>query len=165
MLDAKHKRSYIGSMNKLPVEKRAQILGMMVEGMSVRSITRLTGASKNTVTKLLASAGQACTEYQDKHLRDLPCKRVQADEIWSFVYAKDKNVPMAKRGEPGVGSVWTWTALCVDTKLIASFHVGTRDADCSYEFMIYLASCLHVCIQLTMDTRGVYLQASIDALG
>jgi len=138
---------------------------MMVEGMSVRSITRLTGASKNTVTKLLASAGQVCAEYQDRHLRNLSCKRVQADEIWSFVYAKDKNVPMAKRGEPGVGSVWTWTALCADTKLIASFHVGTRDADCAYEFLSDLASRLQGRIQLTTDGHGAYLNAVRDAFG
>jgi len=152
-------------MNKLSRDKRAQILGMVVEGMSVRSITRLTGASKNTVTKLLASAGQACAEYQDRHLRNLPCERVQADEIWSFVYAKDKNVPMEKRGEPGVGSVWTWTALCADTKLIASFHVGTRDADCAYEFLSDLASRLQGRIQLTTDGHGAYLNAVRDAFG
>lgn len=152
-------------MNKLSRDKRAQILGMMVEGMSIRSITRLTGASKNTVAKLLADAGQACAEYQDKYLRDLPCKRVQADEIWSFVYAKDKNVPADMRGKAGVGSIWTWTALCADTKLIAAFHVGTRDADCAYEFLSDLASRLRGRIQLTTDGHGVYLNAVRDAFG
>ncbi len=152
-------------MNKLPPERRSQILALMVEGMSIRAITRLTGASKNTVAKLLADAGEACREYQDAHLRDLPCKRVQADEIWSFVYAKDKNLPPAMRGKYGVGSVWTWTALCADTKLVVSFHVGTRDADCAYEFLSDLASRLRGRIQLTTDGHGVYLNAVRDAFG
>src|SRR3984957_64896 len=95
-------------MNMLSLEKRAQILGMMVEGMSIRAIVRLTGASKNTVVKLLVDAGQACAEYQDKALRNLTCKKLQLDEIWSFVYSKQKNVPAGKEGS--AGDIWTWTA-------------------------------------------------------
>jgi hypothetical protein len=94
-------------MNKLLAAKRSQILTMMVEGVSIRAISRMTGASKNTIVKLLADAGQACAEYQDKHLRGLTCKRLQVDEIWSFVYAKDKNVPTAKKAPKEAGSVWT----------------------------------------------------------
>src|SRR5713226_516548 len=105
MLDRKSKMVYSKTMNRLGIEKRAQILGMMVEGVSIRAISRMTNASKNTIVKLLADAGQACLEYQDKALRNLPCKRIQADEIWSFVYSKQKNVPEEKRGQFGYGDV------------------------------------------------------------
>ncbi|MDP1547856.1 MAG: hypothetical protein Q8L87_17750, partial [Anaerolineales bacterium] len=92
-------------MNKLPAAKRAQILTMMVEGVSIRAISRMTGASKNTIVKLLADAGRACSEYQDRKLRSLSCKRIQVDEIWAFVGMKQKNVPEARKGELGVGDV------------------------------------------------------------
>ena len=105
-----------------------QILGMMVEGMAIRAISRLTGASKNTIVKLLVDAGQACSEYQDRTLRDLKCKRLQLDEIWSFVGAKEKNVPADRKGM-GWGDIWTWTAICADSKLIASWMVGDRSFD------------------------------------
>ncbi len=111
-------------MNKLPANKRVQIIGMMVEGMSLRAIARMTGASKNTIVKLLRDAGRACSGYQDKALRDLPRKRLQVDEIWSFVYAKAENVPDHKRGE--AGDIWIWTAIEADTKLIPSWVVGGR---------------------------------------
>lgn len=150
-------------MNRLSSEARTQILGMMVEGMSIRAITRLTGASKNTVAKLLVDAGRACLDYQDVTLRDLPCKRVQCDEIWSFVYAKDKNVPESMRGNPDVGSVWTWTAICADTKLVPTFYVGTRDAGAAYEFMSDLGARLSNRVQLTTDGHGAYLSA-VDAV-
>ena len=149
-------------MNKLPVAKRAQILGMMVEGVSIRAISRMTGASKNTIVKLLADAGQACSDYQDQTLVNLPCKRLQADEIWSFVYAKQKNVPQEMRGQFGIGDVWTWTALCADTKLVPSWYVGTRDADAAYQFMSDLASRLANRVQLTTDGHHAYLSA-VDA--
>jgi IS1 family transposase len=149
-------------MNKLPVAKRAQILRMMVEGVSIRAISRMTGASKNTIVKLLADAGNACSDYQDRTLVNLPCKRLQADEIWSFVYAKQKNVPQEMRGKFGVGDVWTWTALCADTKLVPSWYVGTRDADAAYTFMRDLASRLTSRIQLTTDGHKAYLSA-VDA--
>jgi IS1 family transposase len=149
-------------MNKLPIAKRAQILGMMVEGVSIRAISRMTGASKNTIVKLLADAGQACSDYQDRTLVNLPCKRLQADEIWSFVYAKQKNVPQEMRGQFGVGDVWTWTALCADTKLVPSWYVGTRDADAAYRFMSDLAGRLANRVQLTTDGHHAYLSA-VDA--
>ncbi|HEV7731420.1 MAG TPA: helix-turn-helix domain-containing protein [Candidatus Binatia bacterium] len=152
-------------MNKLSADRRAQILGMMVEGMSIRAITRLTGVSKNTVAKLLVTAGQACLEYQDATLRNLPCTRVQCDEIWSFVYAKDKNLPEEKRGQIGAGSVWTWTAICADTKIIPSFYVGTRDAGAAYEFINDLAKRLTYRVQLTTDGHKAYLDAVDSVIG
>src|SRR5260221_7155567 len=135
MLDRTRRKVYSTGMNKLPASKRAQILGMMVEGVSIRAIARMTNASKNTIVKLLADAGNACLDYQDRTLRNLPCKRIHADEIWSFVYSKQKNVPEEKRGQFGYGDVWTWTALDADSKLIICWHVGTRDAAAAYAFM------------------------------
>src|ERR1700688_3525313 len=132
--------SIMVSMNRLPNDRRAQIIGMMVEGVSIRAITRMTGVSKNTVAKLLADAGNACLDYQDRALRNLTCKRIQADEIWSFVYSKQKNVPEEKRGQFGYGDVWTWTAIDADTKLIVSWYLGTRDGAAAYRFMTDLAA-------------------------
>lgn len=149
-------------MNKLATESRARILGMMVEGVSIRAISRMTGASKNTIVKLLTDAGQACSEYQDRVFVNLPCKRLQADEIWSFVYAKQKNVPEEKRGQFGYGDVWTWTALDADNKLIVCWHVGTRDADAAYAFMMDVAGRLANRVQLTTDGHAAYLSA-VDA--
>jgi IS1 family transposase len=152
-------------VNKLSSSRRAQILGMMVEGVSIRAISRMTGASINTVVKLLADAGNACLEYQDRLMVNLPCKRIQADEIWSFVYAKQKNVPQEMRGQFGIGDVWTWTALCADTKLVPCFHVGTRDADAAWLFMRDLASRLTSRVQLTTDGHRAYLNAVDGAFG
>lgn len=149
-------------MNRLAPEKRAQILGMMVEGMAIRAISRLTGASKNTIVKLLVDADRACSDYQDRAFRELPCKRVQVDEIWSFVCAKQKNVPDHLRGQLGVGDVWTWTALCADTKLIPSWFVGHRDASHAYAFMADLASRMAGRIQLTSDGHKPYRDAVRD---
>ena len=152
-------------MNRLPTEKRAQIIGMMVEGVSIRSITRLTGVSKNTVVKLLRDAGQACSEYQDKALRDLPCRRLQLDEIWAFVYAKAKNVPEEHKGKFGFGDVWTWTAIDADTKLIASWLVGDRSGATAKIFVNDLASRLKNRVQLTTDGHKGYLEAIEGAFG
>lgn len=152
-------------MNKLTPAKRIHILGMMVEGMSIRAICRLTGASKNTVAKLLATAGNAALEYQNQTLRNLTCKKVQCDEIWSFVYAKQKNVPEKMKDNPGIGSVWTWTAIDADTKLIATWAVGPRDGDMAYAFMCDLADRLQGRIQLTTDGHSAYLNAVRDAFG
>lgn len=152
-------------MNLLDSTRRTQIASALVEGNSVASTCRMTGAAKGTVLKLLVDLGTACARYHDEHVRNLPCKRVQCDEIWSFCYAKDKNVPASMRDKPGVGSVWTWTALCADTKLMASFHVGTRDAACALEFMTDLASRLANRVQLTTDGLKVYLSAVDAAFG
>jgi IS1 family transposase len=153
------------SMNKLPSAQRAQILTMMVEGVSIRAISRMTGASKNTIVKLLADAGQACSDYQDKHLRGLTCKRLQVDEIWSFVYAKAKNVATAKAAPEVAGDVWTWTAIDADTKLIPSFFVGDRDAYAANVFMRDLADRLTNRVQLTSDGHKAYLDAVERAFG
>jgi len=147
------------TMNKLTTKQRAQIIGMMVEGVSIRAISRMTGASKNTVVKLLAEAGEAFSAYQDKALRNLPCKRVQCDEIWSFVYAKEKNASEEMRAAGQAGDVWTWTAMCADTKLIACWMVGDRTASTAQEFMRDLASRLSSRVQLTTDGYRPYLIA------
>lgn len=152
-------------MNKLPLKKRAQILGLLVEGTSIRATSRLADCSINTVIKLLVDVGAACAEYQDKTLRNFPCKRVQCDEIWSFVYSKQKNVPENMRGESCVGDVWTWTAICADTKLVPSFMVGPRDSGVAYDFMQDLASRLAKRVQLTTDGFKTYLEAVESAFG
>ena len=150
-------------MNRLSLEKRAQILHCLVEGNSIRGTSRLTGTSKNTVTKLLVDVGEACEEYQYNTLTNLPCKRVQVDEIWSFCYSKQKNVPKDKRGEFGYGDVWTWTAICADTKLAPCWLVGGRDAEYAGLFMAELASRMAGRIQLTSDGWAAYEFAVDDA--
>lgn len=150
-------------MNRMPLAKRAQILGYLVEGMSLRAAFRLADCSINTVTKLLVDVGMACAEYQDSALRNLRCRRIQCDEIWSFVGAKQKNVPTERRGEFGVGDVWTWTAIDADTKLVASWMVGTRDGDAARAFMGDLAPRLAHRVQLTTDGHKVYLDAVEEA--
>lgn len=152
-------------MNRLNSKRREQIVAALVEGNSIRSTCRMTGAAKGTVLKLVADLGVAAREYQRETLRDLPCRRIQCDEIWSFCYAKDKNLPEDMRGQAGVGSIWTWTALCADTKLVPSFHVGTRDAGCAFEFMNDLASRLRYRVQLTTDGHRAYLGAVDDTIG
>ncbi|MCH8888302.1 MAG: IS1 family transposase [SAR324 cluster bacterium] len=152
-------------MRKLPTSKRAQILHLLCEGTSLRSASRLADCSINTVTKLLVDAGTACQQYQDQHLRNLSCKRIQLDEIWSFCYAKAKNVPENKRGQIGFGDVWTWTALCADSKLMISWLCGARDADYANAFVDDLAGRLNERIQLTSDGHNAYLYAVDAAFG
>lgn len=146
-------------MNALPLAKRVQILSCLVEGNSIRSTSRITGASKNTILKLLVDVGTACAEYQDKVIRNLNCKRVQCDEIWSFCYCKEKNVPEEHKGELGQGDVYTWTALDADTKLIISFLVGKRDGYYAKLFIDDLASRIDNRIQLTTDGHKAYIEA------
>jgi IS1 family transposase len=152
-------------MNKLATAKRAAILGMLVEGNSLRATTRMADVSINTVTKLLVDLGAACAEYQDRVLVNLPCRRIQADEIWAFCYAKAKNVPTDKLGTFGYGDIWTWTAMCADTKLIPSWLVGRRDAGCAHALIQDLAGRLAHRVQLTTDGNRVYLSAVEDAFG
>lgn len=147
------------SMNKLDRKTRTTILHLLCEGNSIRSISRITGASKNTVAKLLADAGKVCADFQDEALRNLKCARVQVDEIWSFVYAKKKNVPTAKAAPEGAGDVWTWTAIDADSKLVLSWLVGGRDAEYAHAFMEDVRSRLTRRIQLTSDGHSAYLQA------
>jgi IS1 family transposase len=138
---------------------------MLVEGNSLRAITRMADCSINTVTKLLVDLGAACAEYQDRALVNLPCRRIQADEIWAFCYAKQKNVPTSKQGAFGYGDIWTWTALCADTKLVVSWIVGRRDAGCAHALIQDLAPRLRHRVQLTTDGHRVYVNAVEDAFG
>lgn len=155
----------IVSMNRLSSEKRIRVIAALVEGNSIRSTSRMTGVAINTVIKLLEDIGAACLEYQDKTLRNLPCQRLQCDEIWSFVYAKEKNVPDALKNQFGVGDVWTWTAIDADTKLVPSWLVGTRDLPHAKEFIDDLASRLSHRVQLTTDGHKPYLEAVESAFG
>jgi transposase-like protein len=152
-------------MNKLHADRRAQILGMMAEGVSIRAICRLTGVSKNTVVKLLRDAGEAFSAYMDRELRNLRCKRLQLDEIWSFVYAKQKNVPTAKAAPVGAGDIWTWVAIDAETKLIPSYLVGDRNGEAAKAFVADLASRLAGRVQLTTDGLKLYVDAVEDAFG
>lgn len=150
-------------MNKLSLERRAQILALLVEGNSLRSTSRITGCSINTVTKLLVDVGAACAEFQDKTLRNLNCERIECDEIWSFVYAKQRNLPVEKEGQGG--DVWTWTAICAETKLMVSWMVGARDMEAAHVFIRDLASRLAHRVQLTTDGHRPYLYAVENVFG
>jgi IS1 family transposase len=152
-------------MNKLTIEERARILYLLCEGMSIRAITRLTGASKNTVAKLLVDAGKACAAYHDANGRDVKAERVQVDQIWSFTYAKQKNVSTAKDAPEGAGDTWTWTAIDADSKLIVSYLVGGRDAEYAMWFMDDLRSRLANRVQLTSDGHRACLEAVEGAFG
>jgi IS1 family transposase len=152
-------------MNKLTQAQRTHAIAALVEGNSVRATCRLTGIAKGTVLKLLVDVGTACAEYQKRVFRNLPCKRIQCDEIWSFCYAKQKNVPADKQGMFGYGDVWTWTALCADSKLVPSWCLGSRDAQTAYAFIEDLAGRLKNRIQLTTDGHRVYLEAVESAFG
>jgi IS1 family transposase len=152
-------------MNQLDATKQAQVLSALVEGNSISSITRMFGVGKNTVARLLIAAGEACAKFQDQAIRNLQCKLVQCDEIWAFVGAKDKNVPADKQGKFGIGSVWTWTALDAESKLICSWMVGNRSAEAAFAFMEDLAGRLSSRIQLTTDGYSVYANAVESAFG
>jgi IS1 family transposase len=152
-------------MNKLDPRTRAQIIQLLCEGMAIRAITRGTGASKNTIAKLLADAGRACAEYQDKALRELPCKRVQLDEIWSFVYAKQDNVRTAKSAPRDPGDAWTWTAICADTKLLISTLVGRRDTEYALHFVDDLRNRLANRVQVASDGHRPYIEAMDTVFG
>lgn len=152
-------------MNKLSREKRAQILGCLVEGNSIRATARMCDVAFNTVLKFVPEIGMVCLEYQDKVFRNLKCKRIQCDEIWSFCYAKQKNVPKEKQGMFGYGDIWTWVALDADTKLVPSFFVGDRDAKTAKLFIKDFADRLANRVQLTTDGHKVYIDAVEDAFG
>ncbi len=152
-------------MNKLNKEKRVQVLASLVEGNSIRSTSRMTGAARNSVTKLLVDAGMACAEYQDKALRNLTCNKIQCDEIWSFCYAKQANVPKDKKNQFGFGDVWTWVALDPDSKLVVSWLVGLRNANWANTFMKDVAKRLSNRVQITSDGHKVYIEAVEEAFG
>lgn len=148
-------------MNQLPLKTRVQILHMLLECSSMRAISRITGVSINTITKLLVDAGTACQKYHDETVKKVPSRRVQCDEIWSFVYSKAKNVPVGMEGS--AGDVWTWVGMDADTKLIISWLIGSRDADSANIFMNDVANRLSTRVQLTTDGLKAYLEAVDNA--
>ena len=165
MLDLKHSASYIRRMNKLPLKTRAKLLQLLCEGQSMRATARLEDVSFNTVAKLLADAGKACSDLHDERVQGVKAQRVQCDEIWSFTYAKQKNVPTAKAAPAEAGDTWTWTALDSDSKLIVAWLVGGRDSEYAAAFMDDLASRLATRVQLTTDGLKAYLEAVEGAFG
>ena len=152
-------------MNRLSTAKRATILQMLVEGSSLRSISRITGTSINTVTKLLVDAGTACAAIHDESVVDVPSRRIQVDEAWAFVYAKAKNVEAAAKAPAGAGDSWTWAALDADSKLVVSWLVGPRDGESAYYFIRDLGARLRHRVQLTADGLGAYVGAVEDVFG
>jgi len=155
------------NMGHEPPEQRrtAKIIAALCEGHALRATARMCDVAFNTVLKLVPEIGKACAEYQGRVFRNLPCKRIQCDEIWSFCYAKSKNVPADKQGQFGYGDVWTWVALDAETKLIPCWRVGTRGAGTAYEFVHDLAGRLAHRVQLTTDGHRVYLDAVESAFG
>jgi len=153
------------NMNRISTERRVKVLAALVKGNSLRATARMCGVNVNTVMWLLEDVGRVCEEYQSSVFRNLPCKQIQSDEIWSFCYAKAKNVPAEKQGQFGHGDVWTWVALCPDTKLVPCWGVGTRGAATAYAFIHDLAERLASRVQLTTDGHRVYLEAVESAFG
>jgi IS1 family transposase len=145
------------SMNRLSTDKRAQIIGCLVEGNSIRATVRITGAAKNTITKLLTDLGEAATAYQDRVLRDLSCTTIECDEMWGFCYAKQKNVPIEHQGTFGYGDVWTWIAICADTKLVPTWLVGERTTEDCMAFLRDLRDRMNDRIQLSTDGHQTYM--------
>jgi IS1 family transposase len=154
-------------MNKLTPTKRAAVLTALVEGNSIRSTVRMTGVAKNTIVRLLKDAGETCAAYQDQVIRNVASRRIQCDEIWSFVYGKDRNIPREVRESSPfvVGSVWTWTAIDADSKLMVSWLVGQRNEQCAAEFINDLASRITGKVQMTTDGLKLYINAIEGAFG
>lgn len=152
-------------MNKLSIDRRCRVVAALVEGNSIRATARMTGVSKPTILKLIGDLGRVCAEYQDATLRDLNCRRLECDEIWQFVYAKQKNVERAKRAPREAGDVWTWVAIDADSKLIPAWYIGPRDAHSAHAFMTDLARRLRHRIQLTTDGHQPYVEAVESAFG
>jgi hypothetical protein len=146
-------------MNKLSIERQAQIIKVLCEGNSIRSTARITGASINTVVKLLCEAGEACLKYQDEHLRNLTTKRVECDEIWSFCYGKEDNLPEDIKDKFGYGDVWTFVAMDADSKLCLSWLVGERNPEYAYEFIKDIKERIANRIQLSTDGHSMYYEA------
>lgn len=152
-------------MNKLPLQTRVQILHMLCEGSSMRAISRITGVSINTVTKLLEDAGAACAAYHDEHVHGVEAKRIQCDEIWAFCYSKQKHVKTAKAAPVGAGDVWTWTAIETTSKLVISYLSGSRDGEYALALMDDLRQRITSRVQLTTDGHKAYLNAVEEAFG
>jgi IS1 family transposase len=165
-LASKHNSLFMLDMNKLPLARRTQILTLLCEGVSMRSIERIVGCSINTVDKLLRDAGEVALAYHDEHVRGVKARRVQCDEIWSFVHAKAKNASASTRaGDPSIGDCWTWTAIEADSKLLISYLVGGRDAEYAMMLIDDLRSRVTTRMQLTTDGHGPYLRAVEEAFG
>lgn len=153
-------------MNKLTSDKRGQVINCLIEGCSIRSTVRMTGIAKKTVMRLLSEVGDFCARYQDEAFRNLPCKRVQVDELWAFVYCKAKNVTSTViEKNPNAGDIWLWVAIDADTKLVPSWLLGKRDAGYAFEFISDLAGRLSNRVQLTSDGLKAYLSAVEDTFG
>ena len=152
-------------MNRASVETRVLILRCLVEGMGVNATARTAGVSKNTVLKLLVDAAAVVSGYMDRELRDLRCERIQVDEAWAFIYAKEKNVPTAKAPPPEAGDVWTWTAICDHTKIVPTWRVGDRSGETALDLLCDLRDRVPRRMQLTTDGLGVYLEAAEGAFG
>jgi IS1 family transposase len=152
-------------MNKLSTEARCRVIAALVEGMSIRATVRMTGTAKNTVVKLLADLGAVCQRFHDEHVRNLKTKRIQADEIWCFCYAKQKNVPAVKQQQFGFGDVWTWTAIDADSKLMIAWHIGGRNTIDAKEIMFDVADRLADRVQITTDGWRPYVDAVYRAFG
>ena len=152
-------------MNRLSPEQRARVLHLLCEGQSIRATVRLTGVSKNTISKLLVTAGQACMDYQDRTLVNLKCTRIEVDELWAFVGSKEKNVPADQKGMGNRGDVWTWVSICADSKLVPAWYIGDRDGEAAMFFMDNLAKRLANRVQLTSDGHKSYLEAVEGAFG
>lgn len=165
MLDLWRSGSHMKGMNKLDSKTRKLVLRCLVDGMSIRATARTAEVSKLTVSRLMVAAGKACADFQAKVLVDLPCQRMQVDEIWSFIYCKDKNVKRAKAAPAAAGDVWIWTAICADTKIVPSWQLGDRTSATAIEFMDDLRSRLAHPVQLTSDGHKAYLEAVEGAFG
>lgn len=152
-------------MNTLKPDKQRQVVAALVEGNSIRSTSRMTGVAKGTILKLIVDLGKVCAEYQDKAFRNLTCSKIQVDELWAFVYAKEKNVPKKMKGQFGVGDVWTFTAIDAESKLVPTWHIGNRDIADATIFMKDLAGRLKNKVQLTTDGHKMYLEAVEEAFG
>ena len=152
-------------MNQVTTERRAAVISALVEGNSIRSTVRMTGVAKNTVIKLLVDAGKACARFQHENIRGVKAQRIQCDEIWSFIGMKDKQVQEVRKGERGVGDVWTWVAIEAETKLVISYLVGARDGIHATHFIADVAARLANRVQLTTDGHKPYLEAVEDAFG
>jgi IS1 family transposase len=152
-------------MNRLDIHERAAIIRCLVEGNSIRSTGRMTGFARNTITTLLVNVGRAAAEFQDETLRNLPCRRIECDEIWAFCYAKAKNVPERFQGRFGYGDVWTWTAIDPETKLVPTWMVGGRDEWTARAFIADLGSRMANRVQITTDGHRPYLDAIEQEFG
>jgi IS1 family transposase len=152
-------------MNKLSIEERAKVVSCLIEGCSLRSTVRMTGVAKKTVSRIQVEVGEACAAYSDRVMRNLPCKVLQVDEVWSFTYCKQTNIPEHLQGVDGIGDTWTWIALDSETKLIPAWHVGKRDITDAHLFIHDLKNRLASRVQLTSDGHRAYLTAVEDAFG